>query len=78
MDCRVKPGNDGAGERSRDAIASAECHTLAMASPQPRHFHFASPNNEGSGAPNGAVDSTCYQASPVENCTRYREQPRSS
>src|SRR5580698_2580982 len=28
--------------RSRDAIASAKVSRVAMASPQPRHFHFAS------------------------------------
>ena len=48
LDCFVAaaPRNDE-HSRSRDAIAPAGCHALAMALPQPRHFHFASPEKRG-------------------------------
>jgi hypothetical protein len=50
------------------------CHALAMALPQTRHFHFAPPDNEGSGAPNGAP--CLLPGTAGENCTRYQVQPR--
>ncbi len=61
------PRNDE-WNRSRDACASELLFKRHESSPQThvRHFHFASPDNEGSGAPTGAVDCTCYQAQSGE------------